>query len=76
MMISCVKNREIKCRYSVCIAGLAINSQDIAGTAAIAISTFKTYVPKQPQLPLTLLLVAITREQDVSICFLPAAEPW
>ena len=65
------KNREIKCRYSVCIAGLAINCQDIAGTAAIAISPFKTYVPKQPQPPLTLLLVAITREQDVSIRLLP-----
>jgi len=43
-MKSCVKNREIKCRYSVCIAGLAINCQDIAGTAAI--SPFKTYLPK------------------------------
>jgi len=65
-MKSCVKNREIKCHYSVCIAGLAINCQDIAGTAAIAISPFKTYVPKQPQPPLTLSLVAITRDQDVS----------
>jgi len=47
---------------------LAINCQDIAGTAAIDISPFKTDVPKQPQPPLTLtlLLVAITREQDVS----------
>jgi len=40
----------------------------MAGTAAIAISPFKTYVPKQPEPPftLTILLVAITREQDVS----------
>jgi len=65
-MKSCVKNREIKCRYCVCIVGLAINCQDIAGTAAIAISPFKTYVPKQPQPPLTLLLVEIPREQDDS----------
>jgi len=68
MMKSCVKNREIKCRYSVCIAGLEINCQDNVGTAPIAISPFKTDVPKQPQPPftLTLLLVAITREQNVS----------
>jgi len=46
---------------------LAINCQDIAGTAAIDISPFKTDVPKKPQPPftLTLLLVAITREQDI-----------
>jgi len=66
MMKSCEKSREIKCPYTVCIACLAINCQDIAGTAAIAISPFKTYVPKQPQPPLTLSLVATTREQDVS----------
>jgi len=46
---------------------LAINCQDIAGTAAIYISPFKTDVPKQPKPPFTLavLLVAITREEDV-----------
>ena len=47
---------------------MAINCQDIADTAAIDISPFKTHVPKQPNNPpftLTLLLVAITREQDV-----------
>jgi len=50
------------------IADLAINCQDNAGTAAIDISRFKTDVPKQPKPPFTLklLLVAITREQDVS----------
>ena len=47
---------------------MAINCQDIAGTAAIDISLFKTDVPTQPQplCTLTHLLVAITREQDIS----------
>jgi len=47
---------------------LTINCQDIGDTGAIDISPFKTDVPKQPQPPftLTLILVAITREQDVS----------
>jgi len=47
---------------------LAVNCQDIAGTAAIDSSPFKTDVQTLPQPPLTLtlLLVAMTREQDVS----------
>ena len=54
--------------FNVCIADLAINCQDIAGAAVIDISPFKIDAPKQPQPPftLTLLLVAITREQDAS----------
>jgi len=39
-MKSCVKNREKKFCYSVCISGLAINCQNIADTAAIAILPF------------------------------------
>jgi len=72
-LTSNVENDEILCKIekwnavSVCIADLAINCQDIAGTAAIDISPFKTDVPKQPEPPftLTVLLAAITREQDV-----------
>ena len=45
---------------------MAINCQDIADTAAIDVSPFKTDVLKQPKPPFTLIvsLVAITREQD------------
>jgi len=66
MMKSCVKIEKWNA-VSVCIADLAINCQYIADTAAIDTSPFKTDVTKQPKPPftLTVLLVAITREQDV-----------
>jgi len=52
---------------SICIADFAISCHEIADTSEIHISTFKTTLGKQlePLLSLRVLLVAITREENV-----------